>query len=513
LTLTRHITLLAAVTVLVVVGACANVASAQYSGYQPGPASPYNTMPGGYPRSAQPVSGGAPQTSPYQSGPYTPLPPQPNYAPAQQPYAAPPTTAVPPGNPPPVPAYSYQPLLNPQPGSSLPPPPGDAMSGISGGISPVTPGIPGMQPEPSPVLEIPATPTPLDVFVEETRTGQFMFGVTVNSNAGLMGNITLSERNFDILNPPTSWDDIATGRAWRGGGQSFRIQAQPGTVFQNYLVSFTEPYFLGSDISADTSGYYYNRIYFDWTETRIGGRVALGRRLTPDLSLAAALRGEDVNIFNPRVHGVPELDAALGHSTISTGRITLTHDTRDIPFAPTQGHFISASFEQAFGNYSFPRGDFQWSQYFLVRQRPDGTGRHTVGLITQLGVAGSGTPIFEDYFAGGYQTIRGFQFRGASPQDHGVTVGGRFQWINSAEYYFPLTADDMIRGTFFCDFGTVERNVALHPDLFRVAPGFGFRINVPAMGPAPLAFDFAFPVASAPTDHRQVFSFFFGASR
>ena len=53
-------------------------------------------------------------------------------------------------------------------------------------------------------------------------------------------------------------------------------------------------------------------------------------------------------------------------------------------------------------------------------------------------------------------------------------------------------ANDMIRGTVFCDYGTVEKNVALHPDLYRVAPGFGFRINVPAMGPAPLAFDFAF---------------------
>ena len=60
---------------------------------------------------------------------------------------------------------------------------------------------------------------------------------------------------------------------------------------------------------------------------------------------------------------------------------------------------------------------------------------------------------------------------------------------------------------------TVEENVALHSDQFRVAPGFGFRINVPAMGPAPLAFDFAFPVASAATDQKQVFSFFFGATR
>jgi outer membrane protein insertion porin family len=193
--------------------------------------------------------------------------------------------------------------------------------------------------------------------------------------------------------------------------------------------------------------------------------------------------------------------------------VTLAHDTRDIPFAPTQGHLISASYEQAFGEFDFPRGDFEWAQYFMLRQRPDMSGRHTAGFITKVGVSGSDTPIFENYFAGGFSTLRGYQFRGASPRDFGVIVGGRFQWLNSAEYYFPLTADDMIRGTIFCDFGTVERSVGVHWDQFRVAPGFGFRINIPAMGPAPLAFDFAFPIASADTDREQIFSFFFGASR
>jgi outer membrane protein insertion porin family len=48
---------------------------------------------------------------------------------------------------------------------------------------------------------------------------------------------------------------------------------------------------------------------------------------------------------------------------------------------------------------------------------------------------------------------------------------------------------------------------------FRVAPGFGFRITLPALGPAPIALDFAFPVAYAPFDNRQVFSFFVGFAR
>ena len=94
-----------------------------------------------------------------------------------------------------------------------------------------------------------------------------------------------------------------------------------------------------------------------------------------------------------------------------------------------------------------------------------------------------------------------------------VQVGGEFKWINTVEYLFPLTADDMIHGVAFCDFGTVEQDVELHGDNFRVAPGVGLRITVPAMGPAPIALDFAFPVAKADTDETQVFSFNIGLQR
>ena len=122
--------------------------------------------------------------------------------------------------------------------------------------------------------------------------------------------------------------------------------------------------------------------------------------------------------------------------------------------------------------------------------------------------------MFENYFAGGFSTMRGFDFRGASPVEGGARTGGRFQWLNSLEYMFPLTADDMIKGVVFCDFGTVEQEIEINSDNFRVAPGFGFRIHMPAAGiGAPLAFDFAFPVANADTDEEQVFSFYLGVLR
>jgi outer membrane protein insertion porin family len=153
------------------------------------------------------------------------------------------------------------------------------------------------------------------------------------------------------------------------------------------------------------------------------------------------------------------------------------------------------------------------SQYFLLRERADGTGRHTLALITMLGFTGSDTPVFENFFAGGYGTLRGFFFRGASPVQMGTIVGGRFQWINTVEYMFPIKADDAIKGVVFCDFGTVEPVTQIKWSDYRVAPGLGLRLAIPMMGPAPIALDFAVPVNRAPTDREQIFNFSVGLAR
>ena len=58
--------------------------------------------------------------------------------------------------------------------------------------------------------------------VEEAPTGRFMIGVGANSFQGLMGNIQIFEKNFDIFNIPRSLSDITNGQAFRGGGQSLK---------------------------------------------------------------------------------------------------------------------------------------------------------------------------------------------------------------------------------------------------------------------------------------------------
>ena len=153
---------------------------------------------------------------------------------------------APPGYGPPAgagPAYAYP---------SAPPP----AAGASGGGAIYTPANPAAPPpangtslfgDPAATMfpQAPGEPLsdlPLEIDPQETQTGRLMFGVGVNSDAGLVGNVTIDEQNFDWRNVPTSWEDIMEGRALRGAGERFRVELVPGTEVQRYMISYQDPY-------------------------------------------------------------------------------------------------------------------------------------------------------------------------------------------------------------------------------------------------------------------------------
>jgi len=474
----------------------------------------YNTLPPpAQPPSVYQVQPGVQTPGGYQPPP-TYQPPTYQSVPQTASPVSPPTTGVyvPPGG---------VPVGQPQPGMP--------MSGMASPMTPFYPGGPiaesiyGPQGAIDPYSGAPTAPP---VYVPNTRmadleltgvparTGRIMFGGAVNSDAGVTGQITVDERNFDITRWPTSFQDFANGTAFRGAGQTFRIEAVPGSVFKRYTISFADPNLLGYlPVSLGVSGFLYDRRFQDYDEERLGGRVSFGYRVTPDLSLSAGVTGQNVKIQRPRILGVPALDDVLGDNELYNAEFKLTHDTRDSPFQPSEGHFFEFGYERAFGDFDYNRFEVENRNYLLVAQRADGSGKQTLTFGTRLGFSGEETPLFENYFAGGYSTLRGFDFRGASPVESDVQVGGRFQWLNSLEYMFPITADDAFRGVAFVDFGTVERDIEIKKDNFRVAPGLGLRIAIPMLGPAPLAFDFAYPVTMADTDERRIFSFYMSAIR
>jgi outer membrane protein insertion porin family len=394
--------------------------------------------------------------------------------------------------------------------------------GIIGGQGSIAPGAVGMS---EPGVNVPNITAPggyqprfeiapLDVYVQEKRTGRIMLGGTVNTDLGVAGQFVIDERNFDIRAVPRTWSQLFSGYAFRGAGQSFRIELMPGNQVGRYTVNWTTPNLFGyTPYSLSVGGFYFTRFYRDWNERRVGGRVGLGYNVTKDLSVGTEFRGENVNLSNPRVSTVEKLNSVLGPNEMYWARLSVAHDTRDSAFLATEGSLLQLIYDQAFGKFDYPQGQINYSRYFRVRERADGMGRHVLASTWKVGISGTQTPIFENFFAGGFSSMRGFRFRGASPVEDGVQVGGRFMFLGSLEYMMPLTADEMLRGVAFVDYGTVEQTVTMNQKNFRVAPGLGIRIAVPVLGPAPLAFDFSVPVAQADGDQRQLMSFYMGFTR
>jgi len=111
-----------------------------------------------------------------------------------------------------------------------------------------------------------------------------------------------------------------------------------------------------------------------------------------------------------------------------------------------------------------------------MHERPDGSGRHVLSFSGTAAYTGDEHPSLRSLLCRRLSTIRGFAFRDASPlafgasTPNGAVVGGDFELLASAEYMFPITADDMLRAVVFCDTGTVEPTIKDWNNKYRVAP-------------------------------------------
>ncbi|HEV3144271.1 MAG TPA: outer membrane protein assembly factor BamA [Gemmataceae bacterium] len=348
----------------------------------------------------------------------------------------------------------------------------------------------------------------IDINVNETSTGIFMLGLGVNSDAGLNGQIVLNERNFDILRFPRSLDDLLSGNAFRGAGQEFRLEAMPGTTFQRYTASFREPSLFDSPFSLALSGYYYQRGFLEYTESRIGERTTVGRQFTRMWSASETIRVEGVNLYNIPGGAPPAISDFAGWSFLTGFRTSIVRDARDSYLRPTTGSQLEVAFEQVVGSYIFPVGTIDFTKYFTTFARRDGSGKQVLAFRTMVGWSGDDTPVFERFYAGGFRSIRGFAYRGVGPFVGGFNEGGNFTLLNSAEYQVPILANDKLWGVVFADGGTVEPKIGITN--YRVSIGTGLRIVTPLTGPVPIALDFAYPVVKAPGDIKQIFSFYVG---
>jgi len=375
------------------------------------------------------------------------------------------------------------------------------------------------------------------VEVTETRTGLFTFGAGVDTNSGIMGQISLEQQNFDISKWPLSLSELFQGESFVGAGQRLRLDFYPGTRVTRGRINFHEPYLFDLPYYLDVDLFIFRRWREAYLEQRRGGGVTLGHRFDNDWFVDLSLRAENIQVSNlddafrfssiwgeNRLWGffdsnLDYMDIAPydvqkveGNNFLTSLKLGIGRNTTDRIFKPTEGYKINASWEQVGalgGEFYYAALGAGGTLYKTVYM--DITERKTVwaGQIRGSKIIGD-APVFERYYAGGIGSIRGFDYRGVSPQANvaplfpDYPVGSQYILLAGTELTHPLYEETLF-GKVFCDTGMVSEGP------YRVAVGFGVEIVVPQLfRMIPMHFDFGFPLISDDKDDEELFSFTFG---
>jgi outer membrane protein insertion porin family len=351
--------------------------------------------------------------------------------------------------------------------------------------------------------------------VKDTNTGSINLGASFGSDNGLVGQLSVTQYNWDWTDTPDSLGELLSGRAFRGAGQTVSIDLLPGTEVEEYSASFTDPHIFGTDYSFSTRAFYAQRDFTEFDEERYGGRFGIGRRFGSRWEGAVNVRFDWVELSNIDDSRPVDLFEVEDLNLVDGLGLSLRRSSQDDPYVPTRGNRIQLAIEQVGvfgGDFDFTKLNAEYSVYIPVYE--DFTGRNTVvSFTTSVDYIPQGqdnVPTYERYYRGG-RTFRGFDFRTISPKGfdrNGVLtddpVGGSFAFFAGAELRQPVYKETLALA-FFVDSGTVQEEPGFED--YRVSAGLGLRLRVPGLSPVPLAFDFGFPIVKRFGDEERVFSF------
>lgn len=364
--------------------------------------------------------------------------------------------------------------------------------------------------------EDPTTPGVRDLLVEvdESQTGSLNFGIMAGSDAGVLGNISLTQRNFDVADWPESWEEFWQRKAFVGAGQQFSMALQPGDELFNYEVSLTDSRFLDTDYSVGGKAGWRKRDYDDYTQETAFSRLQIGRRFGDIWFGSIYISSERIELSELTDDVPQEVFDDRGPSTINSVGLSVSRTTLSPVASPTEGARINLKLDHfgiPSGDFTFTKAHLSYTTYFAIHR--DFLDRaSTLRLDSRIGYIFGGTaPTFEKFYLGG-RGFRGFEYRTISPKgtprvaggDPNMPIGGDWEVFFGAQYEFPLI-DRFISMVFFSDSGTVLDSPGL--DDYRVSIGAGLRMHIPQLGQVPLAFDFGFPVVKQDSDDKKMFSF------
>ena len=330
----------------------------------------------------------------------------------------------------------------------------------------------------------------IDIKVEEKKTTKLTLGGGLSSENGLTGSVSFSQSNFDLFNP---------SNYFQGGGQRISMVAQIGTEQQEGFISFTEPWLFDIPLKLKMEGYYRSRFYDYWRERHGGGYISFTKKFFDDFtSIELGHRLEAVEVYDmDDDYNSKYFDGEEGTDFMSKTSILLSRDTRDNLNDPKSGYLLSILGELNAATKTYYRIEFKGSNYFPFFE--DMFVLHTgmkYGVVGRISGASESNmaPLYERYFLGGGDTIRGFPYRKVSPiDDQNHFYGGQTMFLGNIELTHPIY--DFIRGAIFMDCGGAWENEwdTAWGGNFNIGMGYGLRVKLPQFA-SPIALDLAYPI-------------------
>ncbi len=343
----------------------------------------------------------------------------------------------------------------------------------------------------------------LSVAVKEAMTGQFSAGAGVSSGDGFILTSRISENNL------------------MGSGNALSLDINAGQRRQNYILSFQNPrvndtfFSFGADVAVT------QRNFDDFLRNQNGGSVSvgyplwfLGESLRDDVRATLGyelMQNEISDVDDSAAQLVKDQEGKYLSSAIIPG---LMRSTIDNPLDPSAGSRQVLRFEYAAlgGDQKYWLGSARNSWYYPIYETS--FGNFVFSQRTQFGwgesISGDRFPLFNRFFPGGINSIRGYDAREVGPRDaQGSFFGGNKQLIMNFELIFPLVPSIGLNGVTFYDMGNAYddgQNIGFS-DL-RKAVGWGVRWRSPL---APIRVEIGYPLDRQDGDKSVVTNFSFGA--
>lgn len=344
--------------------------------------------------------------------------------------------------------------------------------------------------------------------VKERPPGSVQFGVGFSGSQGFLITGSLTHTNF------------------LGTGNRVSLEVANNSVSKSASASWTDPYFTNDGISQSVSVFYRKaesviRQSSGFNYNTIGTNLTYGIPLSEFTSLRAGV-GLEHTAIDTFANSTSDqvLEFVVDNGTEYTDlelRTGISRDTRNRTFFASRGslHSLTVDARVPGSDLEFATATYRMQQYIPLPFKFFVEFNANIAASEDYGSGKTQVPPYENFFAGGSRTVRGYDDGSLGPRDTPFDnpFGGRLRTTSQTELVIPTPFESDQKSTrvsLFYDVGQVfERPQDFDAGELRTSAGIAFQWFTPFLGLLDLSY--AFPLNEEVADEVDRFQINFGS--